>query len=1448
MHLQDVILKTHLEVQGFCTVRWLSRGDAVNRFCDVLPVLIWMWTKEKDGMEKLATSFKFHYMLYLLADVLQLLNGLNLAFQKQTVDITEVKNHVDKVKTKLSQYYVEPSASYGPNTSRLNKFLAAHGSKDKRKMELKGVGGDGKPAKAEIELHEDIIDPENPGGGCDLEACVDLARRFAQRLIKALGKRMADLRHFDGVGFFTPDKYPFRAGEQDTWLQHHLTELLDMFKNQLPDKEEKQKPDRADQVARLMGLLHRDHTKPHDPPPSDEDNDQDDAPAAADKPAGPSAAASRSSNSGRRPAPESADGSSASARRGSAPPSPSHGMAPSVSWEGQCGSRGATAESPRYANAPPQQPQMRGRPRPQAVQAPSPRGAQAVSRSFNDGGAESPHTPPDQPPPRIGPTASSPHSGAGPRALPRPKTGEQLQGPPLPSPRGTASPKTWSSNPDGAAPGHAAPRKNRAPSIRVEGSAGDDGEGRCSGPPVASSGGTTPRGGAARPGSSTGRREPDRASSMGDFPDARVADGGTSGALMPPLSPLGSAAGGARSAAGARGRRAATKHASLGNQEYDRMHVATSPGPGNPSLSPLNAPAVPRAGVKQAAGGTRAGLTPGASPPSGGDMVRAAEGAHGGARRASKHMSLGKEDYLRMEAAGSGYLPSPSPPPPHARASAGPGAGAAGAAAAGGAHAGRVKPGRRASMGADGMEAMMRAAAAAASDGRRKSVDDTAAPPQGWEKSWIGGGEVKGGERRSEPGRERTRKEQRNEAEEGRRAGEEGGAEGGAADEVVGEDPCGSPVLGVQGRAEEAAWAEESAESVGARSGGEVSARAGSGKKGSLARSLTEDEEARDEAPAERPRGKSKAQASPKASPKGPSGRRLARPMEEDEGAEDSGGAAKAMAGGRGKAAAEARGAGKGRVKPRSMEADEGGGEGECQGRSGERTVRGEDAKGLGAGCAKRGSLARSLRDDDEEKARAVGKAGGSLVRCLSDDEEEDAHAVEASKAEGHVRGAEGEQHSAAGGAKHKAVIGKSSRKGSSLVRSMTEDGDDEADTGPGRGHDGGESKSGREVAGRGAQVREQRKGKVRGEGASPKGRAGAERESGEGVARGKAVGEAEEVRGDKVRAVGKEGGSLVRCLSDDEEDADAGKASMAEGHMAGGESEQHSAGGRAKQKAVNGTCGRKSGLLARSMTEDADEDADTGVAEGHGGGESEGGREGAGRGVQVRERTKGQACAEGEGATRQARGEMENGEGVVQGKMVSGEEEVHGDTAHGEGMAGGSLVRCLSDDEGDAHAAQGSTAEGSKAEGHVAGGDNEQHADAGGAKQKAASANAGRKSKLLMRSMTEDESEEEAEVPAKPMPAKPMPAKVVDEPKAASRAQGARGGQGGGRGAGVTRRAPREAGQRAGRGVAGQQGRAEQAAQMAPAEELPEAQGGEKEKGKRGIGGLMSRLKVLAT
>ncbi|CAI7793337.1 unnamed protein product, partial [Closterium sp. NIES-53] len=173
MHLEDVIMKTQLEVQGIFAVRWLSRGDAVI--------------------------------------------------------ITEVKNHVDKVKTKLAQWYVEPSASLGAKT-RLAAFVAKHGDKDKREIIIKGADDDGSPARATIQLHEESIG----AGGNDLDACYDLAKRFAQRLINTLGKRMADLRHFDRVLFFQPHEYPPRLGEREAWLKFHMSELLDMFQNQLP--------------------------------------------------------------------------------------------------------------------------------------------------------------------------------------------------------------------------------------------------------------------------------------------------------------------------------------------------------------------------------------------------------------------------------------------------------------------------------------------------------------------------------------------------------------------------------------------------------------------------------------------------------------------------------------------------------------------------------------------------------------------------------------------------------------------------------------------------------------------------------------------------------------------------------------------------------------------------------------------------------------------------------------------------------------------------------------------------------------------------------------------------------------------------------------------------------------------------------------------------------------
>ncbi|CAI5983091.1 unnamed protein product [Closterium sp. NIES-65] len=146
------------------------------------------------------------------------------------VDIAEVKNLVDKLKTKLSQRYIEPDAKFGGGTnSRLMKFLEKH-SKD-RTMQLTGLNADGEKVIEAVELHEEKIGTE---GGSDLNACYDLGKRFAQALIKSLSDRMADLRHFDGVQFFRPCSYPYRLCEQDMWFSSNMDQLLEMFSHQLP--------------------------------------------------------------------------------------------------------------------------------------------------------------------------------------------------------------------------------------------------------------------------------------------------------------------------------------------------------------------------------------------------------------------------------------------------------------------------------------------------------------------------------------------------------------------------------------------------------------------------------------------------------------------------------------------------------------------------------------------------------------------------------------------------------------------------------------------------------------------------------------------------------------------------------------------------------------------------------------------------------------------------------------------------------------------------------------------------------------------------------------------------------------------------------------------------------------------------------------------------------------
>ncbi|CAI7789989.1 unnamed protein product [Closterium sp. NIES-54] len=89
MSLQEVFTAPNLELQGIHQVWWLSRGDAFLRAVEVFPALIVMLYEWDSTLYELATSYRFHFLMYFLADVLEQLNVLNRAFQQREAQETD---------------------------------------------------------------------------------------------------------------------------------------------------------------------------------------------------------------------------------------------------------------------------------------------------------------------------------------------------------------------------------------------------------------------------------------------------------------------------------------------------------------------------------------------------------------------------------------------------------------------------------------------------------------------------------------------------------------------------------------------------------------------------------------------------------------------------------------------------------------------------------------------------------------------------------------------------------------------------------------------------------------------------------------------------------------------------------------------------------------------------------------------------------------------------------------------------------------------------------------------------------------------------------------------------------------------------------------------------------------------------------------------------------------
>ncbi|CAI5504422.1 unnamed protein product [Closterium sp. Naga37s-1] len=192
LDLQEVFTSTSLELQGIHAVRWLSRGDAVLRFLPVLPAVIVMLKEYDKKMFALVSSYRFHFLLNFIADVLEQLNILNRAFQHKELDYASLHAQIKQTTFHIESRYVDCGDDFGGGMSeRLSPFLTQHGPGGTRETTVAGIDSDGRPTEFSFVLHEDPM--EEFGGRETHDGCVDVCTAFAEMIVSNIHGRLGDL-------------------------------------------------------------------------------------------------------------------------------------------------------------------------------------------------------------------------------------------------------------------------------------------------------------------------------------------------------------------------------------------------------------------------------------------------------------------------------------------------------------------------------------------------------------------------------------------------------------------------------------------------------------------------------------------------------------------------------------------------------------------------------------------------------------------------------------------------------------------------------------------------------------------------------------------------------------------------------------------------------------------------------------------------------------------------------------------------------------------------------------------------------------------------------------------------------------------------------------------------------------------------------------------------------
>ncbi|CAI5509035.1 unnamed protein product [Closterium sp. Naga37s-1] len=252
LDLQEVFTSTSLELQGIHAVWWLSRGDAVLRFLGVLPADIVMLKEYDKKMFALVSSYRFHFLLNFIADVLEQLNILNRAFQHKELDYASLHAQIKRTTFHIESRYVDCGDDFGGGMSaRLSPLLTQHGPGGTREMTVAGIDSDGKPTEFSFVLHEDPM--EEFGGRGTHDGCVDVCTAFAEMIVSNIHGRLGDLESLSGSRLFMPDSWPLDRGERHARCVEWLESLITLFKAEMNDDNLPGKP--VNDVTSVQALM-----------------------------------------------------------------------------------------------------------------------------------------------------------------------------------------------------------------------------------------------------------------------------------------------------------------------------------------------------------------------------------------------------------------------------------------------------------------------------------------------------------------------------------------------------------------------------------------------------------------------------------------------------------------------------------------------------------------------------------------------------------------------------------------------------------------------------------------------------------------------------------------------------------------------------------------------------------------------------------------------------------------------------------------------------------------------------------------------------------------------------------------------------------------------------------------------------------------------------------------